>query len=132
MPFEIPENWEWCRISTISSIVTKGTTPRGGNVSYQDQGIGFLRAEYVAGLDMNALKRPSKSDFVLLYSLSDLALDSSAALDALKILLDQTPNVYILNIHPCIPANEYWVSLYYYDIIKYWLAMSNKNEGCFV
>jgi len=51
VPFDIPDSWEWVRISTISTLVTKGTTPRGGNVAYLDSGIGFLRAENVAGLD---------------------------------------------------------------------------------
>lgn len=31
--------------------MTKGTTPRGGNVSYMDSGIGFLRAENILGYD---------------------------------------------------------------------------------
>jgi len=51
VPFEIPDSWEWVRLSTLSSVVTKGTTPRGGNVAYLDSGIGFLRAEHVAGFD---------------------------------------------------------------------------------
>lgn len=51
VPFDIPDSWEWVRISQITSVVTKGTTPRGGNVSYLSDGIGFLRAENVAGLD---------------------------------------------------------------------------------
>ena len=51
VPFDIPDSWEWVRIKTISSVVTKGTTPRGGNVSYLDSGVGFLRAENVAGFD---------------------------------------------------------------------------------
>ncbi|EWM52374.1 restriction endonuclease subunit S [Ruminococcus flavefaciens] len=51
IPFDIPDSWEWIRIGNISSMVTKGTTPRGGNVSYLESGIGFLRAENVAGLD---------------------------------------------------------------------------------
>ena len=51
VPFEIPESWEWVRISSISSIVTKGTTPRGGNTAYVKNGIGFLRAENVNGMD---------------------------------------------------------------------------------
>ena len=51
IPFGIPDSWEWVRLSSISSVVTKGTTPRGGNVSYSNSGIGFLRAENVAGLD---------------------------------------------------------------------------------
>lgn len=49
--FEIPESWKWTRLGEISSLITKGTTPRGGNVSYLEDGIGFLRAENVAGLD---------------------------------------------------------------------------------
>ena len=51
IPFKIPKGWAWVRISSISSVVTKGTTPRGGNVSYKEKGIGFLRAGNVAGLD---------------------------------------------------------------------------------
>lgn len=50
-PFDIPESWVWIRLGEISSLITKGTTPRGGNVSYLEEGIGFLRAENVAGLD---------------------------------------------------------------------------------
>lgn len=52
IPFEIPESWEWVRLDDISKLITKGTTPRGGNVSYLEYGIGFLRAENVAGLDI--------------------------------------------------------------------------------
>ncbi|SHM42055.1 restriction endonuclease subunit S [Fibrobacter sp. UWB7] len=51
IPFEIPESWVWCRIKDLSTLVTKGTTPRGGNVAYAENGIGFLRAENVAGFD---------------------------------------------------------------------------------
>lgn len=51
IPFEIPESWKWIRLCEISKVITKGTTPRGGNVSYLQNGIGFLRAENVAGLD---------------------------------------------------------------------------------
>lgn len=50
-PFDIPENWEWVRMSSLCSLITKGTTPRGGNVAYLDKGIGFLRAENVSGID---------------------------------------------------------------------------------
>ena len=51
IPFEIPENWVWIRLSEISKTITKGTTPRGGKVAYSSTGIGFLRAENVAGFD---------------------------------------------------------------------------------
>lgn len=46
-PFDIPDTWKWVRINQISSFVTKGTTPRGGNVTYKSSGIGFLRAENI-------------------------------------------------------------------------------------
>lgn len=35
----------------ISLLITKGATPRGGNVAYLDKGIGFLRAENILGYD---------------------------------------------------------------------------------
>ena len=47
----ISNNWTWIRISSMASIVTKGTTPRGGNVAYQESGVGFLRAENIAGFN---------------------------------------------------------------------------------
>ena len=49
--FDIPASWQWIKLGEIASLVTKGTTPRGGNVSYLDKGIGFLRAENIAGFD---------------------------------------------------------------------------------
>lgn len=33
-PFDIPESWKWIRLDRISSLITKGTTPRDRNVSY--------------------------------------------------------------------------------------------------
>jgi type I restriction enzyme S subunit len=39
----------------ISKLVTKGTTPRGGNVAYVDSGIVFLRAENIKGFDQLSL-----------------------------------------------------------------------------
>ena len=48
---DLPSNWIKIRLSTISEIITKGTTPRGGKVAYSQSGIGFLRAENVAGYD---------------------------------------------------------------------------------
>ena len=47
----MPENWIKIRLSSISEIITKGTTPRGGRIAYSQSGIGFLRAENIAGYD---------------------------------------------------------------------------------
>ena len=59
IPFDIPEGWKWVRLNDLSRVITKGTTPRGGNVAYKDSGVGFLRAENVSGynsLDLTELK----------------------------------------------------------------------------
>lgn len=53
----MPQGWALSKLSEISSLITKGTTPRGGNVAYLNKGIGFLRAENVIGYD-----KISKSD----------------------------------------------------------------------
>ena len=55
---DLPDNRVNIKLSTISEVITKGTTPRGGKVAYADNGIGFLRAENIAGydkLDLNNL-----------------------------------------------------------------------------
>ena len=52
----LPSNWTFVTLGTISQLITKGTTPRGGNVAYIDSGIGFLRAENVLGYDRLSLE----------------------------------------------------------------------------
>lgn len=52
----LPHYWALTSLSTISALITKGTTPRGGNIAYVDNGIGFLRAENVAGYDRLSLE----------------------------------------------------------------------------
>lgn len=52
----IPNNWIWVRLGEISEVISKGTTPRGGNVSYLEEGIGFLRAENLRGYDSIDIK----------------------------------------------------------------------------
>lgn len=46
-PYEVPENWCWIKLGTISSIISKGTTPKGGKTAYVDEGIDFLRVENI-------------------------------------------------------------------------------------
>lgn len=50
-PFDIPKSWNYVKLQDISSVISKGTTPRGGKVSYSEKGIGFLRAENLMGYD---------------------------------------------------------------------------------
>ncbi len=52
----LPSSWTLATLGMISKLVTKGTTPRGGNVAYADSGIGFLRAENIKGFDQLSLE----------------------------------------------------------------------------
>ena len=51
IPFDIPNSWSWIRLSNITTLITKGTTPRGDAYAYTNSGIGFLRAENIVGFD---------------------------------------------------------------------------------
>lgn len=44
-PYSIPENWCWVKLSALSSMISKGTTPTGGKDTYVDTGINFVRVE---------------------------------------------------------------------------------------
>ena len=44
-PYELPEGWKWCRLGDCSSLISKGTTPKGGKEAYIKEGINFLRIE---------------------------------------------------------------------------------------
>lgn len=37
----------WIKLGAISSIISKGTTPKGGKSAYVDEGIDFLRVENI-------------------------------------------------------------------------------------
>lgn len=49
-------------LEEISSIISKGTTPRGGNTSYKDDGVLFIRAENL-GYGYNNLSNKKYVDF---------------------------------------------------------------------
>ena len=44
-PYGVPANWVWTRLEYISSVISKGTTPKTGKDAYLLSGIGFLRVE---------------------------------------------------------------------------------------
>lgn len=46
-PYKVPANWVWTRLADLSSIISKGTTPKGGFDSYTNEGVTFLRVENI-------------------------------------------------------------------------------------
>ena len=119
----MPISWEWIRLSTITSLVTKGTTPRGGNFSYVDTGIGFLRAENICGLNRVSidnlkyvtsethngfLKRSILQENDILITIAGtlgrtgivlknfLPLNTNQAISIVRILKDKKINLYYL------------------------------------
>lgn len=45
IPFEIPENWVWCRLGGICSKIGSGSTPKGSN--YSISGFPFFRSQNI-------------------------------------------------------------------------------------
>lgn len=56
IPFEIPENWVWCRLGDICTKIGSGSTPKGSN--YSEKGIPFFRSQniYDSGLVYEDIK----------------------------------------------------------------------------
>lgn len=46
-PYKVPENWCWTKLSSLSNLISKGTTPKGGKSSYSNNGVKFLRVENI-------------------------------------------------------------------------------------
>ena len=55
IPFEIPENWTWCRLNELCKKIGAGSTPTGGKVVYVSDGVKFIRSQnvYNDGLRLN-------------------------------------------------------------------------------
>jgi type I restriction enzyme S subunit len=51
IPFEIPENWAWCRLGEISSIVRGGSPRPAGDPKYYDGDIPFLKVGDLTGYE---------------------------------------------------------------------------------
>lgn len=56
IPFEIPENWVWCRLGDLCTKIGSGSTPKGSN--YSSSGKPFFRSQniYDSGLVYEDIK----------------------------------------------------------------------------
>ena len=53
IPFEIPENWVWCRLGEICNNITKGSSPKWQGVQYVDKDKGIL---YITSKNVDSFK----------------------------------------------------------------------------
>ncbi len=42
IPYDLPEGWVWCRLSQITELITKGSSPNWQGVQYVEEGKGIL------------------------------------------------------------------------------------------
>ena len=47
IPFDLPDGWAWCRLNSISEIITKGASPKWQGVDYTTSGTLFVTSENV-------------------------------------------------------------------------------------
>lgn len=59
IPFDIPEEWEWCKLGELTRLITKGSSPSWQGVSYTSEGEGilFVTSENVGTEKMLLAKR---------------------------------------------------------------------------
>jgi type I restriction enzyme, S subunit len=53
IPFEIPDNWVWCRLGEICDNITKGSSPKWQGVNYVDADKGIL---YITSKNVDSFK----------------------------------------------------------------------------
>ena len=57
IPFDIPDNWCWCRLGELAEIITKGSSPSWQGINYVDKGILFVTSENVGDEELLLSKR---------------------------------------------------------------------------
>jgi type I restriction enzyme, S subunit len=53
IPFEIPDDWVWCRLGEICDNITKGSSPKWQGVNYVEEGKGIL---YITSKNVDSFK----------------------------------------------------------------------------
>ena len=123
-PYKVPKNWCWVKLSSLSQVISKGTTPKGGKSAYSDHGVKFLRVEninddgtisheniaYVSEeLHCTFLKRSILEENDILVSIAgtlgktgivrsvDLPMNTNQAVAFVRIALDKINRRYIKN-----------------------------------
>ena len=133
-PYPIPENWCWVRLSSLSVVISKGTTPVGGKNAYVDEGINFLRVENInedgnishdgiahitESLHIGCLKRSILLERDILISIAgtlgktgivrkiDLPLNTNQAIAFVRLSFHEINELYIKNAIDCPMLQKY-------------------------
>jgi type I restriction enzyme S subunit len=55
--FSIPETWQWARLSELTEVITKGSSPKWQGISYvgKDEGVLFITSENVGTYELRKL-----------------------------------------------------------------------------
>ena len=56
IPYELPESWVWCRLSSLAALITKGSSPKWQGINYvnEEEGILFITSENVGSFKSRA------------------------------------------------------------------------------
>ena len=57
IPFEVPEGWEWGRLTALTALITKGASPKWQGLIYTSSGTMLITSENV-GVEMLLLESP--------------------------------------------------------------------------
>ena len=55
--FEVPEGWTWCRLGSMSEVITKGASPKWQGIDDTSSGTLFVTSENV-GIESLLLDSP--------------------------------------------------------------------------
>jgi type I restriction enzyme S subunit len=126
IPFEIPENWVWCRLGEICTKIGSGSTPKGSN--YSNSGKPFFRSQNCKSVDEDWFDSISddfivKENDVLVNSTGDGTIGRSAI--AHKEVKGYVYDSHILKITSLISQ----MFLCYYINSNYGQEQVNKSKG---
>lgn len=57
IPFLLPDGWQWVRLETLATLITKGSSPKWQGVEYLEKGLLFITSENVGAYDLLLHKR---------------------------------------------------------------------------
>ncbi|MCB9046556.1 MAG: restriction endonuclease subunit S [Chitinophagales bacterium] len=47
IPYDLPEGWVWCRLGELTTLITKGSSPKWQGINYVQNGLLFITSENV-------------------------------------------------------------------------------------